>query len=113
MTRIEIDATNETLGRLASKIAVLLRRKNLASYQPEVLPEIEVTVKNSDKVRFTGSKLNKKVYHTYSGFHGGIKTKKLSELWETKPTHVIRDCVYNMLPKNKTRDKIIKNLKFK
>ena len=112
MNKVEIDATNETLGRLSSKIALLLRGKNLASFQPEVLPQVEVTVKNSDKVRFTGSKLNKKIYYSYSGYHGGIRAKKLSELWETKPTNVIKKCVYRMLPKNKTRDKIIKNLKF-
>ena len=112
MKTIEIDAKNETLGRLASKIAVVLRGKNLASYQPEVLPEVEVTVKNADKVRFTGSKLSTKTYYHYSGYHSGIRARKLSELWATRPTHVIRECVYRMLPKNKTRDKIIKNLKF-
>ena len=113
MTHIEIDATNETLGRLASKIAVLLRGKNLVSYQPEVLPEVIVTVKNPEKVRFTGSKFANKTYYHYSGYHSGIRARKLSELWATRPTHVIRECVYRMLPKNKTRDKIIKNLKFK
>ena len=112
MKTLELDATNETLGRLSSKIAVLLRGKNFASYQPEVLPQVEVIVKNADKVRFTGSKINKKIYYSYSGYHGGIKAKKLSDLWEEKPTHVIKECVYRMLPKNKTRDKIIKNLKF-
>lgn len=113
MTRIEIDATNETLGRLASKIAVLLRGKNLASYKPEALPKIEVTVKNVAKVRFTGSKFVTKTYYHYSGYHSGIRARKLSELWATRPNHVITECVYRMLPKNKTRDKIIKNLKFK
>ena len=113
MIRVEIDATNETLGRLASKIAVLLRGKNLASYQPEVLPEFEVVVKNAGKIRFTGSKLANKTYYRYSGYHSGIRARKLSELWETRPNHVIKECVYRMLPKNKTRDKIIKNLKFK
>ena len=113
MTKVEIDATNETLGRLSSKIAVLLRGKNLVSYQPEVLPEVEVTVKNADKVRFTGSKFADKTYYHYSGYHSGIRARKLSELWETMPNHVIKECVYRMLPKNKTRDKIIKNLKFK
>ena len=113
MTVFEIDATNETLGRLASKIAVALRGKNLVSYKPEVLPSVEVIVKNSEKVRFTGSKFNQKTYYHYSGYHSGIRARKLSELWETRPTHVIRECVYRMLPKNKTRDKIIKNLKFK
>lgn len=112
MTKIEIDATNETLGRLASKIAVLLRGKNLVTFQPEVQPQIEVKVNNADKVRFTGSKFATKTYYHYSGYHSGIRARKLSELWETRPTEVIRDCVYRMLPKNKTRDKIIKNLKF-
>ena len=110
--QVTIDATNETLGRLASKIAVFLRGKNLASYQPEVLPEVEVLIKNATKVRFTGSKFASKIYYHYSGYHSGIRARKLSELWATKPTHVIRECVYRMLPKNKTRDKIIKNLKF-
>jgi large subunit ribosomal protein L13 len=113
MTHVEIDATNETLGRLSSKIAVLLRGKNLVSYKPEVLPEVEVKVSNAEKVRFTGSKFANKTYYHYSGYHSGIRARKLSELWETRPTHVIRECVYRMLPKNKTRDKIIKNLKFK
>lgn len=112
MTKVEIDATNETLGRLASKIAVLLRGKNMVSYQPEVLPEVEVMVKNTEKVKFTGSKFAAKTYYHYSGYHSGIRARKLSELWATRPTEVIRDCVYRMLPKNKTRDKIIKNLKF-
>lgn len=112
MTRIEIDATNQTLGRLASKIAVVLRGKDKTFYKPEVLPEVEVTIKNADKVRFTGSKFSTKTYYHYSGYHSGIRARKLSELWESRPTHVIRECVYRMLPKNKTRDKIIKNLKF-
>ena len=76
MTKVEIDATNETLGRLASKIAVLLRGKNLASYQPEVQPQIEVMIKNADKVRFTGSKLANKTYYHYSGYHSGIRARK-------------------------------------
>lgn len=112
METFEIDATNQTLGRLASKIAVVLRGKNKASYKPEALPKVEVTVKNAEKVRFTGSKFSQKTYYHYSGYHSGIRARKLSELWAQKPTHVIRECVYRMLPKNKTRDKIIKNLKF-
>lgn len=112
MKTIEIDATNQTLGRLSSKIAFVLRGKNLPSFQPEVLPQVQVTIKNAEKVRFTGSKFNTKTYYHYSGYHSGIRARKLSELWATRPTHVIRECVYRMLPKNKTRDKIIKNLKF-
>ncbi len=109
MKTFEIDATNQTLGRLASKIAFVLRGKDKPSFSPEVLPEIQVLVLNPKKVRFTGSKFNTKTYYHYSGYHSGIRARKLSELWETRPTHVIKECVYRMLPKNRTRDKIIKN----
>lgn len=111
--KYEVDATNESLGRLASKITVLLRGKNQASYQPNKLPTNEVFVTNLKSVKFTGRKFNQNKYHHYSGYHGGIKSRKLSELWETKPEYVFRGMVYNMLPVNRTRDKIIKNLKFK
>ena len=109
----ELDAKNQTLGRLASKIAFILRGKNLASYIPSELPKNEVILKNIKEVKFTGMKYQDKKYYHYSGYHSGIKARKLSELWESRPEYVIRRVVYNMLPKNKLRDKIIKNLKFK
>lgn len=112
MQKVEIDATNQTLGRLASKVATILRGKNLPSYQPNELPDNEVIIKNLKGVRFTGKKFNQKKYYHYSGYHSGIKARKLSELWESKPEHVLRGMVYSMLPVNRTRDKIIKNLKF-
>ena len=107
-----LDATNQSLGRLSSKIAVLLRGKNQSSYQPNITPNVEVSVKNLAKTKFTGKKFDNKEYYHYSGYHSGIKTRSLSELWAKKPGEVLRKMVYNMLPKNKTRDKIIKNLKF-
>ncbi|KKT80814.1 MAG: 50S ribosomal protein L13 [Candidatus Yanofskybacteria bacterium RIFCSPHIGHO2_02_FULL_44_12b] len=107
-----VDATNQSLGRLSSKIAVLLRGKNLPSYEPNRNSNAEVLVKNLKKSKFTGQKFNSKVYHHYSGYHSGIKSRKLSELWATQPNKVLRQMVYNMLPKNKMRDKVIKNLKF-
>ena len=88
-----------------------MRGKNLVSYQPNELPKNEVVIKNIDQIRFTGLKLQKKLYHRYTGYHGGIKTRKLSELWEKKPEFVLKQSIYNMLPENKLRDKIIKNLK--
>ena len=110
--KYELDATNQSLGRLASKIAFILRGKNLVSYTPNELPDNEVTVENIKSAKFTGSKLSKKIYQNYSGYHGGVKTRKLSELWESRPEYVLRGMVYNMLPLNKMRDKIIKNLLF-
>lgn len=111
--QIELDASNQTLGRLSSKVAAILRGKNLASYNPSELPKNEVILRNIDKMRFTGLKFNQKLYHHYSGYHSGIKSTKLSDLWKTRPEHVIRQMVYRMLPKNRLRDKVIKNLKFK
>ena len=111
--KYELDATDQSLGRLASKIAILLRGKNLASYIPNKFPENEVTVKNLKSAKFTGNKLNTKKYYSYSGYHGGIKARKLSELWDKKPESVLQGMVYRMLPTNRTRDKIIKNLIFK
>ena len=109
----ELDATNQTVGRLASKVASILRGKNLATYEPSELPKNQVLLKNINKIRFTGLKFQDKKYYHYSGYHSGIKATNLSELWETRPEYVIRKTVYNMLPKNKLRDKIIKNLKFR
>jgi|SRR3989338_241523 len=111
MIRVEVDATNQSLGRLASKIAVLLRGKHLASYRPNILPEVEVNIKNLKKVKFTGSKFTDKIYYRYSGYHSGIKARTLKERWEKNPADVLRYSVFRMLPKNKTRDKIIRNLR--
>ena len=110
--KYELDATNQSFGRFATQIATILRGKNSPSYTPNKLPNIEVVIKNIEKIKFTGNKLNDKLYYHYSGYHSGIKASKLSELWASKPQQVLRKSVYNMLPKNKTRDKIIKNLKF-
>lgn len=107
-----IDATNQSLGRVATKIATTLRGKHLASFEPNKMPSIIVKITNYDKIKFTGQKLNQKEYKHYSGYHGGLKTRKLGILWVSKPTEVIRMSVYRMLPKNKMRDKLIKNLKF-
>jgi len=110
--KITIDATNQSLGRLASHIAVVLRGKHLPSYEPHILPKIEVLIKNIDKIKFLGTKMKGKRYHHYSGYPGGLKTRKLADLWEKKPGFVVRQSVYRMLPKNKLRSKIIRNLKF-
>src|SRR5258708_4100210 len=113
MTTYEIDATNQALGRIATRIAEVLRGKHLASYAPEKLSAIEVTVKNLKSAKFTGKKLEQKTYYHYSGYHSGIRARNLGEEWEKRPEEVLRHIVYRMLPKNRTRDKIIQNLKFK
>lgn len=109
----ELDATNQSLGRLASKIAILLRGKNTPAFTPNRIPELQVIVSNIVKVKFTGKKFTDKEHHRYSGYPGGLKTRTLQQLWDKNPKEVLRHTVYRMLPVNRSRDKIIKNLKFK
>jgi len=108
----EIDAAQQSLGRVASQIAALLRGKHFASYQPHLNPGVKVTVKNIEQIKFTGLKLSQKKYYHYSGYPGGLKGRKLSELWKKNPKQVFRHSVYRMLPVNRLRDKLIKNLIF-
>ena len=110
--KYELDATNQSLGRLASQAASILRGKNLPTFDPAIMSGNEVVINNLKKAKFTGNKINQKVYHRYSGYHSGIKTRSLSELWESKPEHVFREMVVHMLPDNRSRKEIIKNLHF-
>lgn len=112
MATYQIDATNKALGRIATEIATVLRGKHLPSYSPEKISNVEVVVSNLKSAKFTGKKLEQKTYFHYSGYHGGIRARNLGEEWEKNPQEVLRHIVYRMLPKNRTRDKIILNLKF-
>jgi len=110
-TKHIIDAENKVLGRLASKIAVLLRGKNEPSFTPNVDAGAFVFVKNIDKIKFTGKKRDKKIYYRHTGFLGGLKSVKLKDLYEKDPAKVLRKAVYGMLPKNRLRAKQIRRLK--
>ncbi len=109
----EIDASGEILGRLATKVAVLLRGKHKVSFSPHIDAGDKVIIVNADKIKVTGNKLTQKTYAHYSGYPGGLKQKDLAELLATDPTRVIKQAVYNMLPKNKLRQDMIKRLTFK
>jgi len=107
---IKIDAAGEAIGRLASRIALILRGKN----KPEFIFHKDegdiVEVINIDKVKFTGKKLEQKKYFKYSGYPGGLKTKKISELKEKNLAEILKHAVRHMLPANKLRSRIIKRL---
>ena len=109
----DIDATNQSLGRLASKVAVILRGKNNPSYQPNVMPQEKVTINNTDKIKFTGKKTEQKIYYHYSGYPGGMKARKLKNVLEKNPKKVLWLAVYRMLAPNRLRSKIMKNLEIK
>jgi len=108
-----IDADGEVLGRLASRIALLLIGKNKVDYVPNLDKGDVVIVKNVKGIRITGQKLRQKKYYRHSGYPGGFKTEKMGEVFSKKPNEVLKRAVWNMLPKNKLRQSRIKRLQFK
>ncbi|MEA2064685.1 MAG: 50S ribosomal protein L13 [Patescibacteria group bacterium] len=106
-----IDAADKAIGRLATEIVIFLRGKNEPNFEFHQDNGSFVVVKNISKIRFTGKKLKQKNYYHYSGYQGGLKTKKMGEVFESDPGEVLRKAVYNMLPKNRLRSNMIKRLK--
>ena len=106
-----LDATGQTLGRFASRIAKILMGKNKPNYTPNVDNGDFVVVVNAEKIRVTGKKLNQKVYYHYTGYIGNLKAETLKERLEKKPEEVIVDAVWGMLPKTRLGRKMIKKLK--
>ncbi len=106
-----IDAKDKTLGRLASKIAVILMGKHKPQYTPHVDCGDFVVVINADKVKLTGAKWEKKIYYWHSGYLGGLKSRTAKEMLERKPEFLIYHAVKGMLPKNNLARRMIKKLK--
>jgi large subunit ribosomal protein L13 len=96
-----VDAEGETLGRLSTRIADLLRGKGKPSYTPHVDTGDFVVVVNAEKVAVTGKKLQQKRYYRHSGYPGGLRERTLAAQLERRPTEVIRASVKGMLPRNK------------
>lgn len=106
-----VDATDVVLGRLASKVAKILRGKNKPSFTPHVDCGDNVVVINAEKVRLTGNKLNDKIYLSYSGYPGGQRVQTPAELLSKYPERLIEKAVKGMLPKNRLGSKVYGNLK--
>lgn len=107
-----IDAANKVLGRLASEVAILLRGKHKLNFDPSKDMGDFVLVKNVDKLRITGKKMEQKKYYRHSGYLGHLKEIPLKKLFQEKPAEVLKRAVNGMLPKTKLRAKQIKRLKF-
>jgi large subunit ribosomal protein L13 len=106
-----IDATGAVLGRLASRIALVLRGKHKATYTPNVDMGDFVIVLNAGAVKLTGGKLDKKLYHHHTLFPGGLKTRIAKDVLADDPERAIREAVWGMLPKGPLGRRIIKKLK--
>jgi large subunit ribosomal protein L13 len=105
-----VDATNEVLGRLSSKVAKILRGKNKADFTPHVDCGDNIIIINAEKIRLTGNKLSDKLYIRHTGYPGGQRYETPEEMLRKHPTRLIEISVKGMLPKNKLSDAIIKNL---
>ena len=105
-----VDGTNQTVGRMCSRIAAVLRGKNKASYTPHVDTGDFVIVINCEKVTFTGNKLEEKLYDHFTGYPGGLKQETAKNLQARRPEVLIERGVKGMLPKNRLGRKMYKKL---
>jgi large subunit ribosomal protein L13 len=106
-----VDASDQTLGRLATRIATLLEGKHKPIYSPHIDTGDHVVVVNAGKVKVTGNKLVQKRYYRHSGYPGGFKEESLQALLGRKPELVIERAVKGMLPQNRLGRAMIKKLK--
>ena len=106
-----VDAEGETLGRLAARIAPILKGKHKPIYTPHLDCGDFVIVVNAEKVRVTGRKLDQKFYHRHSGYPGGLKSISLRDQLDKHPERVLEAAIRGMLPKNKLGRRMVKKLK--
>lgn len=106
-----VDAQGQTLGRLATRVAAILRGKHKPFYTPHIDCGDFVVVVNAEKVRVTGKKLDQKIYYRHSGYPGGLKEVNLRRQLTLHPERVIEAAVRGMLPKNRLGRKLFKKLK--
>ena len=105
-----IDGTNQTVGRMCSKIAAILRGKNKVYYTPHVDCGDYVIVTNCEKIKLTGNKMDEKVYDNFSGYPGGRKEEIARDLLRRRPEVIIERAIKGMLPKNRLGRKMYKKL---
>jgi large subunit ribosomal protein L13 len=106
----KIDATDQTIGRLATNIANILRGKNKPEFEPHLDLGDIVEVSNISKVKFTGKKLDQKKYYHFTGYIGGLKEKKMKDVYKSSPAEVLRRAVKEMLAPTRMRNDLMKRL---
>ena len=106
-----VDATDMTLGRLASEVAQILRGKNKPTYTPHIDTGDFVVIVNAETIKITGAKATDKVYYRHTGYVGHLKSETFTEAMEKHPTRVIEHAVRGMLPKGTLGTQMYKKLK--
>jgi large subunit ribosomal protein L13 len=109
----QLDASNQSVGRLATQIALLLRGKHKVNFAPQIDNGDFVIVSNINNLKFTGNKIEQKIIYRHSHYPGGIKKIPLKKWLKEDPAKILKKAVYNMLPKNKLRMAMIKRLTIK
>lgn len=105
-----VDATNEVLGRLSSKVAMVIRGKNKTDFTPHVDCGDNVIIINAEKIKLTGDKWSAKEYVRHTGYPGGQRVETAEELYKKDPTRLLEKSIKGMLPKNRLGRAISKNL---
>lgn len=106
-----VDAKDQVLGRLATKVARMLIGKDKPSFTPYLDSGDHVVVINANQIKMTGNKVEQKMYYSHSGYPGGLKEVPAKRVRETKPEWMIREAILGMLPKNKLRARRAKKLR--
>lgn len=112
MREIKIDGKDEIVGRLATKVAVLLQGKDLPTYDPRLSGDTTVVITNVDKIKFTGKKYEDKIYYHHTGYPGHLKSLTARQIFAKDPKEILKKAVMGMLPRNKLRAVRIRNLVF-
>lgn len=113
MKTVKINATDKILGRLATKVANILRGKNKTEFAYNKIVGDKVIIYNAEKIKVTGNKFEDKMYYKHSGYIGNLKQASFRELFEKNPAIPIRLAIKNMLPKNRLQPLFMKNLTIK
>ena len=106
-----VDADGKTLGRLAAKVATLLRGKHKPTFTPHVDTGDHVVIVNAEKIRLTGNKMEDKTYSYHTGYPGGLKTLTAEHIHKKDPTKLLTRAIEGMLPKNPLGNQIAKKLR--
>ncbi len=106
-----VDAEGQTPGRLATRIASVLRGKHKPTYTPNLDVGDHVIVVNANKIVLTGAKAEQKLYHAHSGYPGGLRSVPFAQMMERKPTEIVEKAITGMLPKTKLGDAMSSKLK--
>lgn len=106
-----VDAASAPLGRIASRVAGILRGKHKPMFTPHIDTGDHVIIVNAANLVFTGQKMQKKIYRQYSGYQGGMRERTAAQQMALDPTDMVRDAVKGMLPKNRLGRQMLSKLK--